>query len=581
MKNRLLLFLSLLFLLPQSLLSQEYLHSLYEKKYQNRLKRADVVGMSMGLIVDGEIRHKQNFGYEDKENGINASSKTQYKIGSISKVFTALALLKLQEEGKVDINNSILQYIPELAIKSSFNEENTLLIKDILSHSSGLPSDMFNGLFSKEPQDFEWTLHKVNQQFMASYPKYEFSYSNLGYGFLGELISRISGETYVDYMRKEVFEPLGLNDTYVFNGEETLSKAYIKKKLYEPDMIRDKAAGSVVSTVDDMLKFLLFFINEGKSNGKQFLSKESMSLLEVNFLEGNVVESPFNYSLGLFIHPCKILEGSLSESDTLIEHGGDTNAFHASFGYLKHKKLGAVLLTNSKNGGRVNNVITLMNHYLEETEYKELELINKEPEEIILSQNNPLSDEEMSGTYAIANFLVDIDNSTKIKTKIAGQKIVLTKTDEANTFKIKAMLLGFIPIKIKEAKLVFFKKDQKIYVSRMNVENRRHQIVGFKTGKFEFNSSWNKYLGEYKAVDAIESNFKELAFKGSCILSEEDDLLILTFPDGFMIPSVSFVADTEQMAYSTGLGRNTGYSLTILENGNLSFMGYELQKVNN
>ncbi len=578
MKNILVYLLLSSFLIPLKSYAQSDLDAFFEKKYEKRMKKNDVIGMSIGLIDKGEIIHKQSFGYENLENEIKASSKTQYKIGSISKVFTGIALLKLQEEGKVDLNHSITKYIPEIAIQSRFLEENTLLIKDLLSHSSGMPSDMVNGMFCSSPEDFEWTINKINQQYMARPPKFEFSYSNLGYGLLGELIARISGETYVNYMKKEVFDELGLNDTYVFNGEETLSKAYVKEELYNPDRIRDQAAGSVVSTVDDMLEFILFFMNEGKVKDKEFLSRESMKLLEEDYLEGNVVENSYGYSLGLFLHPCKIIEGSLSELDTLIEHGGDTYAFHASFGFLKHKKIGGVLLTNSKNGGRINSIHSMIRAYLDDTYFLELEKNYKSIEAIEQSQKNPLTEEEILGKYTVSNFILDVDNKKRIKSKIMGNKIIMKENDEVNSYNLILKLFGFIPIRMRSIQFVLFENQGEIYVSQENKPNQMHDMVGIKLDSISLNESWQSYIGNYEPIDLIESNFEKLQLKGDIKLSIEDDLLKLEFPEKFMISSVYLIGDAENMAYTTGLGRNSGYSLTVLENGNLAFMGYELQK---
>ncbi len=570
-----------LFLVATSvqLKGQVELDQFFKKEYTKKLKKNDVVGMSIGIIDSGMVVHKQNFGYSNLEKRIETTSKTPYKIGSISKVFTGIAILKLHEYGKINYNRSIKDYLPELDIKSRFNDENTLLIKDLLCHSAGMPSDMINGMFSSDPKDFDWVVEKINQQYMTAPPKYEFSYSNLGYGLLGELIARISGQTYVDFMKNEIFLPMGLDETYVFDGEEQLSKAYIKGELYKPDRIRDQAAGSVVSTIDDMLEFLQFFMNEGKVNDKQFLSKESMNVLETNFLEGNTLENSFGYSFGLFLHPCEVIEGDMTLKDTLIEHGGDTNAFHAKFGYLKHQKIGAVTLTNSKRGGAVNSVIGLLNSYLKETQSASFKRIYEPLESIETSLNDPLTEEELKGRYAIVNFLFDVDNKEKVKAKLAGQKIVLKQKENENTYGLVAKLFGFIPIPVKTVEFVFFEHEHDIYVAQKDVKGESYSILAKKTKEYTLHQNWDQYLGEYEVIDGIKSNFEELELNGNILLSKKDDLLLLNFPKNYMIESVFLNGEAQDMAYGLGIGRNTGYSLTILENGNLSYMGYELKRV--
>jgi hypothetical protein len=216
--------------------------------------------------------------------------------------------------------------------------------------------------------------------------------------------------------------------------------------------------------------------------------------------------------------------------------------------------------------------------YLDDTYFLELEKNYKSIEAIEQSQKNPLTEEEILGKYTVSNFILDVDNKKRIKSKIMGNKIIMKENDEVNSYNLILKLFGFIPIRMRSIQFVLFENQGEIYVSQENKPNQMHDMVGIKLDSISLNESWQSYIGNYEPIDLIESNFEKLQLKGDIKLSIEEDLLKLEFPEKFMISSVYLIGDAENMAYTTGLGRNSGYSLTVLENGNLAFMGYELQK---
>ncbi len=551
---------------------------IYSKEYKKDLKKKDIVGMSLGIIDHTKIVHIQNFGFEDKENNTMTSSTTEYKIGSISKVFTALAILKLHEQGLIDIEHSIKEYIPELNIKSRFTTGNDLKIKDILCHSAGLPSDIINGMFSKNPKDFDWVVSQLNTQYLTSPAKFEMSYSNLGYGLLGELIKRVSNMSYVDYMKKEIFTPLGMNSSYVFNGETSLSKAYINGEVYSPDRIRDQAAGSVVSTVDDMLLFIDYLMNENKSKNILLRKDESFKLLETNLIENNILKNSHGYSAGLFLHMVELEKKGATEKDLYLEHGGDTHAFHAHFGYLKERKIGGVILTNSKRGGSINSVTHLLKIYLDKIDNAKLTRKYR----TLKKQTTPLNDTSIIGEYAFAHFLVTAANRDKFDLNLGNQKIVLKKKANTDQYKIRPIVMGFIPIPVKSVYMEFVEIEDQIYVIQERTKSKKFEIIGAKIPEHKLHDAWKNKTGSYKILNAIETNFEALNMSNdTCTIEIDENKLKINFGSDWIMESVYFIANEEKMAYSIGIGRNNGYSLTILENGNLSFLGYELKKIKN
>ena len=169
-----------------------------DSTYTSLIKKNKVIGTSIAIVDNGEIVFANGYGFSDLKNEIKADANTIYGIGSITKSFTALSIMQLQEEKKLKVTNSIKDYLHELAIENPFNDGNQIYINDILSHTSGLPSDVSNGFFVDNPPSISWLIKELNKQRMISPRQYKFAYSNAGYGLLGELITRVHGITYAD-----------------------------------------------------------------------------------------------------------------------------------------------------------------------------------------------------------------------------------------------------------------------------------------------------------------------------------------------------------------------------------------------
>ena len=115
---------------------------------QGAVEGAGVTGLSVALVDDQEIVWSEGFGYADKAEGVEATPETVYQVASISKLFTATAIMQLVEEGEIDIDQPLQTYVPEFSINSRFPEAGPITPRDVMTHHSGLPSDWLNGMFA-------------------------------------------------------------------------------------------------------------------------------------------------------------------------------------------------------------------------------------------------------------------------------------------------------------------------------------------------------------------------------------------------------------------------------------------------
>jgi len=524
------------------------------------------------------------------ENDKKADENTIYGIGSITKTFTALSVMQLQEQEKLKVTNSIKDYLVDLAIENPFNDGNQIYINDILSHTSGLPSDVINGFFVDNPPSISWVIEELNKQRMISPRQYKLAYSNVGYGLLGELISRISGVTYGDYLKQNIFTPLDMTSSSIGYELSNTSKTYDGKKQTKEPSIRDEAAGFISSNVIDMSNFLTMLIGDGSFNTKQVIAPNSLAEMERDQLTNVLLSKPsidmttYGYGLQLGTIGIKNIKKNDSTLVSLIGHGGSTQSFHASLKYIPELKVGAVVLTNSVNGDRMNSASKLLKIYLENAKNMEIDLDYRTA---ILYKGTTPKDDEVLGKYPLGEYtestVVDVKDVNKIKVKQGRSKLILKKKSNGNNYTTKAWVLGIIPIKMKGQEFKFEKLNNEIYLKVILTKTKKEYYLGKKkTAHLPISKNWKSMYGKYELTGEIYD----------CKGCSEDDFsnlkLTVSEKNGFIkvgMKSKSYLSGTfyfdiisDTSAVLGGIGRGTGDVIKILENGNLYYSGFEFSK---
>lgn len=247
----------------------------YTREYLPRLiklemKRHDVTGLSIALVDDQKVVWAEGFGFADEANKVPASPETIYRVGSISKLFTASAAMQLTEEGKFDIDKPLATYLPEFSVKSRFSDASPITPRTLMTHHSGLPSDYLKGMWTKDPEPFTGLVKRVRDEFAAYPPNYVFSYSNLGVDLLGHAVERAAGRDFVGRVDASLLAPLGMTRSSFSprpDMEPFLSKGYRRgKETFEPPL-RDVPAGGLHSSVLDLSRFMQMIFAEGSSGG--------------------------------------------------------------------------------------------------------------------------------------------------------------------------------------------------------------------------------------------------------------------------------------------------------------------------
>lgn len=300
-------------------------------------------GLTIAVGVDDKIVFAKGYGKADIESGKDAVPQTVFGITSVTKQFTAAAILKLMEQGKIDLENSITTYLPEYPTKG-----NKVTIKTLLNHTSGTPS-MKNTSSIKEENwfskdlSFNDMLNYFGNQPFEFEPGQKHSYNNFAYYLLGEIITRVSGMPWQEYMEKEMFIPAQLNNTRICDAVSmppSGAKTYLNGKegfLIAPTVNKSVlgAAGALCSTVEDLVRWN-YLLHSGK-----IISSNSLQLMKspTNLSGGEIINEGFGFYL-------EELEGKKK-----ISHGGAL-PWGSYLSYYPETGLSIAVLTNSAQEGR-------------------------------------------------------------------------------------------------------------------------------------------------------------------------------------------------------------------------------------
>ena len=243
----------------------------------NQVIKENSPGAAVLVSQNGGIIYQKGFGYASLEHHVPVTVDTKFRIGSITKQFTSSAILKLQEEGKLSVNDKLSKYIPD------YPRGDEVTIYHLLTHTSGIHN------FTNKPDFLNYQTVSIKLEALVNSfkndefdfnPGEKWSYSNSGYVLLGYIIEKVTGGFYGDYLKDKFFTPLGMNDTDVYQygpilKHEAFGYMYVDGKLQKAHNWEGSCvagAGSIYSTVGDMCRW-----NEALFNGRM-LSEESLKL---------------------------------------------------------------------------------------------------------------------------------------------------------------------------------------------------------------------------------------------------------------------------------------------------------------
>ncbi|MGG1155454.1 serine hydrolase domain-containing protein [Brevibacillus formosus] len=357
---------------------------------QQLLDEAKAPGAAIAVARNGELLYEGMFGFRDREQQLPLSRDTVFGIASITKSFTCVAIMQLQEAGKLSVHDPVVKYLPEF--RAGDHELTARIsIHHFMTHTPGImPMPYLDGAMRRSMENDPAVIGTKAEEELKTVPyldTYEevmeaiagfegkplsepggaFSYNNDAYGLLGAIIERVSNQTYENYVATHILQPLGMNRT-VFSLDELADQddvtiLYTNKKVDDENQIiaapiwhdapAMRAAGFLKSTVNDLLTYLEVFRLGAVGNPTPILSADSVRQMLTPFAR---VDGHRFYGYGLMVSPA-------FPDGLLVEHGGSLKGISSHIFSVPAKGITGVILVNLDGVSVRELVLGFLNSY--------------------------------------------------------------------------------------------------------------------------------------------------------------------------------------------------------------------------
>ena len=313
---------------------------------QKEVVDRNLPSLAIAVAKDGKIIWEEAWGMADRENQIPATPHTMYSLASISKPITATGIMVLVEKGLIDIADPANNYLGSAQLNGhSFNAKGAT-VRRLLDHSSGLPLH-YQFFYEDEPYTrppMDITILRYGN--LVTKPGERWQYSNLAYGILDYIIERTSGRSYSDFMRNEVFLPLGLNHTTVDIGPGLEKHAAVRyNPENEPIPFYDfdhPGASAVFSSAHDLVRFGMFHLKNRLPEQRRIITNKSIDIMAKESYarpQGNISRKEFGYGLGWSVR-------KNNKGLKIVGHGGGMGGVRTQLVLLPDQDVAIVILCN-------------------------------------------------------------------------------------------------------------------------------------------------------------------------------------------------------------------------------------------
>jgi len=325
------------------------------------LEETGTPAVGIALVNKDSTVWVAGLGTANLEKNTKANENTMFRIGSVSKMFVSLAILKLHQEGLVDLNDKVRDLVPDVKFENSWEKTAPIRVAHLLEHTTGW-DDMHLGDYAIDKP--KMTLKEGLDFLPASrtsrwVPGTRMAYCNSGPAVAAYIVEKITGQKFEEYIRKNFFVPMNMENMTFFQTD-TYKKLgatlYLDKKPQKYWNITVRPSGAINASPKDMAKMLRFFVNRGKVDSLSVISETSLKRMETTLTTtGGKAGLEYGYGLSNYATPYK--------SYVYRTHGGGVNGGLTDFSYLPNHQLGYAVMINSGDGNALNRITDLIREF--------------------------------------------------------------------------------------------------------------------------------------------------------------------------------------------------------------------------
>lgn len=319
---------------------------LFSNWLEGQIEIRGLPGIVVGVVSGEDLVWARGFGHADVEANRVMATNTRFRMASHSKLFTATAIMQLREEGKLRLDDPVVEYLPWFTYQSASDDDPPITIEHLLTHSSGLPREA-----SSHWTDFDFPSAEEVRALMPDRvapfsPEVRWKYSNLAYSIAGLVIEEVSGLSWAEYLQQHIFDPLGMTASSVDLPDPMMATGYGRRM---PDGSRQVfpfvdargmgAATGLTSTVEDMARFVSAQFRDGPRGGDHLLS--TASLREMHRVR--MLETTWTRGQGIGFSVQR-RNGTL-----YVGHGGGYPGYTTNTTIQLDSEVGVIVLTNTND----------------------------------------------------------------------------------------------------------------------------------------------------------------------------------------------------------------------------------------
>ncbi|MBW4518743.1 MAG: beta-lactamase family protein [Scytolyngbya sp. HA4215-MV1] len=305
----------------------------------HQMSTQHIPGLALAITHENQVMYVKGYGKANTRQLV--TPQTQFPIASLSKSFTAIAVLQLVEAGKIDLDAPVKQYLPNFTLADTQTADQ-ITIRHLLNHTSGLSDFGFSEAFLPQPTTHAERVDSLHNARFVAAPGMQFHYFNPNYDVLARVVEVANGQSFGEYLRSHIFVPLQMSQTFhATTMAEALQRgdrmATGHLMAFAIPFAAPELSGylggnaSVISTAEDMAKYLILHSNEGRFADKQLLTSDSLALMHTPPLQ---IKS--SYAMGWFV--------TTEHGRKILQHNGILSTFYTDVAVLPNEKYGIALL---------------------------------------------------------------------------------------------------------------------------------------------------------------------------------------------------------------------------------------------
>ncbi|MCC6456702.1 MAG: beta-lactamase family protein [Caldilineaceae bacterium] len=317
-----------------------------------QMDRHNLPGLALAITHGNQVVHLR--GYGTARAGQPMTLQTQFFIASLSKSFTAVAIMQLVEAGQIDLDTPVQEYLPQFTLTDA-TVARQITIRHLLNQTSGLADTGYPEGRLPQPTTFEQLLSSLSKARPVAAPGTEFHYFNPNYQLLARVVEVVSGEPFSAYLQTHIFAPLRMTHTFnVITSDEVMQRAENLAQGHVmafgiPIATQEMSgflggSGGVISTAEDMANYLIMQNNGGRFAGESIVAPSSIALMHT---APQSLDS--TYAMGWFAPPPETTAESTTGSTRILEHNGVLSVFYADMALLPETGDGLLLLYNTSS----------------------------------------------------------------------------------------------------------------------------------------------------------------------------------------------------------------------------------------